>query len=105
MVVRLGSRVLDTVGVCGPFPDTLAVARALRGPRGARSGRLVLASLLAREPLDDRLRVRQLRLADLEAARQEVRVLVRVRVWCCRVRVRVRDGGGSGGGHGGGHGH
>ena len=36
--------------------------------------------------------MRELRLADLEAARQEVRVLVRV--CCCRVRVD-----GSGGGH------
>ena len=42
MVVRLGSRVLDTVGLCGPLPDALAVARVLRGPHGARSSRLIL---------------------------------------------------------------
>lgn len=56
----------------GPFPDPLSIARAL-------TSRLVMESLLPRQPLDDRLRVRELCLPDLEAARQKVRVLVRVR--------------------------
>lgn len=68
----------------GPFPDPLSIARAL-------TSRLIMESLLARQPLDDRLRVRELCLPDLEAARQKVRVLVRVRAGA-RTRARTGQG-------------